>query len=234
MNVRVGFVVSLLLVSVGLAGTASATIISSSSFGTIQTDPDRTGMASVQPTDNPLLQYVHEAPDGIIHFNDVAGDGLTMRNPDGTSPSWWNSVGPVFTTGSNTITISFEGMNVFGFAFNLGANMPATAWIRAFFEDDTGAAGSLYAGNLAVGGGSPARTPGFGVFAAGGSSCARITSIVIDPEPFEWGVGNMAIDSGSCGSVSVPEPGSLALLGAGLLGLSMLRRKRGELKGLRG
>lgn len=234
MNLRAGFAVAVFLCGMGAAGAASATIISSSGFGSIQSDPDRTGMVGIQPTDDPLLQYVHEAPDGIIRFNDVAGDGLTMRNPDGTSPAWWNSTGPVFTTGSNTITISFEGMDVFGFAFNLGANMPASAWIRAFFEDDSGATGSLYAGGIAVGTGSPARTPGFGVFAAAGGACSRITSIVIDPEPFEWGVGNMAISSGTCGSVSVPEPDTFALLGAGLLGLSMLRRKRGERKGLRG
>lgn len=204
---------------VSWSGQVTAGIIASSDLGTIVSDPDTTAMDPIHPMDDPLTEYTYDAPDGKILFEDKHGNGLAMRSEE--DADWWAGGGPIFTTPTDTMVVSFEGMDVFGFSFNLGANQNAIGWIEAYFSDTSGEQRTARADNLSI---SPGNSPGFGVFASSsGGSCSTISKVVIDPT-FEWGIGNMAIDTGSC--VSVPEPGPLGLLGLGLLGLGMARIRK--------
>lgn len=189
-------------------------------------NPDRTGMTRIEPTDDPLESFT--TSDGVtIVFDDGTSDsGLVPME----SPDWWDPSPDgaestiVYTTGypaSNTITLDFSGTDVFAFALNIGANFGAMANVVATFSD-----GSVATSNpewFPIG---PGNSPGYGVFGDSGS-CQSITQIQVDPHIMTWGIGNMAYSAGEC--TSVPEPGSLSLLGFGLLGLGLVVYRRNRL-----
>jgi hypothetical protein len=183
------------------------------------------GFTAITPPDNaPLSAYSVGA--GSINFIDGAGDALDPTYGSG----WWDFSAemPIFTTGlpsnSSHIEITFTNLDVFGFAFNIGANKPATAWFTVDFESSNGTSGQLSKHNIAVG---PGNSPGFNVSNDGAGNCERITKIVVDPA-FTWGIGNMSVDTdrASCEPVSVPEPGSLSLLALSLGLLGLMRKVR--------
>lgn len=198
-----------------LAAPASATLV--------MVNPDRTDMVAFEPSVDPLESFT--VAGATLTFSDgTSAPGLDVLD----SPDWWNPVpvgptsGSVYTTNypaSGLITIDFAGAEVFAFALNIGANFSAHANIVATFSD-----GSTATSNpewFPIG---PGVSPSYGVF-GDASSCASITRIQVDPASLIWGIGNMAISTGSCGAVSVPEPGTLGLLGAGLLGLGLMHRR---------
>lgn len=154
---------------------------------------------------------------GQILLEDYAGSALTTY---ATNPSWWNAGGLAYTTTTSGMLIDFVDLFVTGFTFNIGANMNANAWIRAYYDD--GAGQQLSTGWF--GGIGPGLTPGYGVYVTDpAASCARITRIEVDPT-FEWGIGNFGVAEGAgagSGCVGVPEPGPVSLMGLGLLALGL-------------
>ena len=112
---------------------------------------------------------------GQMLLEDYDGSALTTY---ATNPSWWNAPGLAYTTTTSGILIDFVDVFVTGFTFNIGANMNANAWIRAYYDDGSGQ--QLYTGWF--GGIGPTQTPGYGVYVSDpAASCARITRVEIDP-----------------------------------------------------
>lgn len=179
--------------------------------------------AITPPGSLPLSSYAMGG--GNINFIDGAGDALDPT--DGTG--WWefSDKMPIFTTGlpsnSSRIEITFDNLDVFGFAFNIGANYNSWAWFRVYYETDNGMA-SRYEGGIKVG---PNNSPGFNIANNVGGACHKIKKVVVDPD-FTWGVGNMSVDTGAASgcAVQVPEPGTLPLLLVGALGLVAMRKMR--------
>lgn len=173
-------------------------------------DPDAgcgPGGDGVYSTDSPI--------DGEVAFESQSGAPLCMVVQD---PEWWEwDHGNVFTTSVNWVELVMPEQTR-AFSLFVGANLTGRGWIEAI--DASGSTTlTKFGGNtgITLGWG---HTPGFGVYTAG--SCSAITRIIV--EPFEWGTGEFAINQDPC-STSVPEPGTLSLLGLGLLGLAFVRRR---------
>lgn len=172
------------------------------------------------PGNTPLSNY--NINGGTIHFQDGRGEALDPTN----GASWWafSADMPIFTTGlpsnSPRIEITFSNLNVYGFAFHIGANRNARAWFYADYLRPSNSSSRIGRSGIAVG---PGNSPGFNIGNNGGQQCDRITKVVVDPA-FVWGLGNMSIDTNgaSCG-IDVPAPGGLGLLVAAL-GFFALRR----------
>lgn len=150
----------------------------------------------------------------------IDGEGHELTEMD---PNWWHGEGPVFATKSDSMIINFGGLPVVGFTFRIGSEGWAQAWIQANYTRDDGTSGHLKTGWF--GGLNPNESPDYGVFVHGGGECATLDSVEVDP-PFFWGLGEMRIATNDNCAVSVPEPGSLGLLGAGLLALGFVWHTR--------
>ena len=180
------------------------------------------GYTQITPDENTDLRD-YALGGGTIHFEDKHGNSLKPRSGNG----WWkySASMPIFTTHTSTIEITFSNLDVYGFAFNLGANRRSRAWFTVDYETPTGMEQiSRYGIKM-----KPGKSPGFDIsnsgtrYAQGG--CHKISKIVIDPR-FTWGIGNMSIDTGGASgcAVDVPEPGTLPLLLLGALGLVAVRK----------
>lgn len=208
----------LFLVGSCVAAPLSAGPILDNDDVSIESDPDTAGLISLalDPDDGELTE-VHFG-DGSIHFEDKHGDPLIEKDP-----SWWLGTGSVFVTDTDTMVVTFEDLFVTGFTFRIGANMHAQAWIRAEYTDSDGESGYLQTDWF--NGITPQTSPLYGVFLTDTGNCAKIDSVVVDPH-FRWGIGEMSIATNGDCAVSVPEPGSLGLLGAGLLAMGFVWRTR--------
>lgn len=188
----------------------------------IVSNPSPLGTSPVGEALSNPASVINVAGGGQILLEDYAGNGLTMQNP-----GWWNpgNDSMAYTTPTAGIWVEFSGLSVTGFTFNIGANMSARAWIRAYYDDGSGEQSLTTDWFNGIGNGTPAATPSYGVYAASGS-CARITRVEIDPT-LVWGIGNFGLaQADRCDSV--PEPGMATLLGLGLMaaGLSRLAVRR--------
>jgi len=212
------------LLTAGLFGlSAHADVIKSDGNVSINSLPDAISsdfpLEDLVPTENPLSSITYGS--GSVEFED--GDGEPLPGEDPAAPDWWQGSGLIYTTGTDTMIVDFTDLNVIGFTFRLGANMNARAWIRAHYSDDTGATGSVMTDWF--GGIRPDSSPAYGVFVTDQSACRKLDSVVIDPN-FTWGLGDMQIATSDACTTQVPEPGSLGLLGAGLLAMGFVWRTR--------
>jgi len=156
---------------------------------------------------------------GSLEFKDHNGDALDMNRGLANSTNWWMNGeatdNDIFTTGVHWVEI-FLPENTRAFSFNVGASFSGRGWLEAS-EDGVHA---LDRTNFLV---SASNTPGFGIYADNsGGECGSISSVIIDPS--QWGVGNFSINQSEC-VTEVPEPGALGLIGLGVLGLGLARRR---------
>ena len=149
--------------------------------------------------------------------NGAFGSSIQLVADD---PDWWQWDGSpppdhgnifVVDAGRHLVDLILPA-NTRAFSLFVGSSAGGSAWIQAF-DDHNNATHREYFG---VGNND---TRGYGIYTTGCSSLTRITV-----EPFQWGFGYFSSNQGECRSV--PEPGTLVLLGLGLLGLALSRRTR--------
>ncbi len=183
-------------------------------------DPNAPGTV-VTSVESPLGGTVHFLEEG---GTDPATDSLDMivGDPDnllpGGDPDWWqyDDHGSVYMTHINWIELLFDtdgASPVRAFSSFVGADFSGRGWIQGFDAD-----GNETTEYFRV---SPGDSPGFGVYGSAGK-CSTITRVIVEPYHL-WGVGNFAINQDPC--VTVPEPGTLSLLGLGLLVFGLSRRR---------
>jgi len=140
---------------------------------------------------------------------------MLVGDPTANNPDWWeyDDHGSVYMTSVHWIELLMPA-NTRAFSFYVGASFNGYGWIEGY--DDQGYS-TWEPFNVSAG-----NSPGFGVY-SGAGSCSSITKIIVEPYQL-WGVGNFGINQDTC--TTVPEPGSLSLLGLGLLLFGIARRFR--------
>lgn len=178
----------------------------------------------------------------VVEFTKKNGSPSTsMLVGDKTSQPWWDGVDNDFyytnVADQNWVELILPEYTV-GFSLSIDASWSTSAWIMGVADD--GSAVDTQGNQFTMtSSGSFQPTPAWNIplsanglagaaeFYAdnSGSSCNTIQKVVIEPK--YWGMGdfNIAIDENACGG-KVPEPSILALMGIGLAGLGMVRRRK--------
>jgi hypothetical protein len=164
-------------------------------------------------TDGSAVTSVASPLGGSVEFW-TQNEGAPLAMSLDKDASWFPAaLGEVYKTSLSWVELILPA-NTVAFSFSVGASAAGSGWVEGFDDDGHSA---FQAFTL-----SATNTPSFGFASTG--RCGSISKIVV--EPWEWGIGNFAISQGSCGPVTVPEPGTVELFLAGLLGLIALRRRR--------
>lgn len=176
-----------------------------------------------------LDPYEITDPDGTETNSFTTESGNTFHMDDTVevmTGEWWvedpTDGATIFGVPGNEITLTPENpIGAISFVIS-SAWQNAGAWVSAEWVDASGARGSLrnpeygyFDVNNDTGGFAGV---GVGIWAESG---ACITSVTIEPP--KWGFGS--IRTADC-VVSVPEPGTLGLLGMGLFGIGLAARRR--------
>ena len=230
-SITTTFVLAITLLSTQVA----AGLLTLETYNTGLNTPDTIGgfamsnFAMQNDTLTGVTASINSPISGAIEFQDRYFNSLDMTRRTADTTSWWNngesSNYDVFTTGENLIRILLPE-NTRAFSFNVGANLNSTsdnAWLTAEgYSQNSNELGNIQREYFNV---NKNNTPGFGIYADNSNgNCGVISSIVVDPE--FWGIGNFSISQSECSTtVSVTEPGSLALLGLGLLCLGAVRHR---------
>ena len=173
------------------------------------------GTETLSSGNDGVAEIRYQGPGGLLcmQIQSPADDGLA---------SWWQFPDHPDVLATNEVSwielILPEGTRAF--QVYIGAELP-DGYLGGFvgaYDSDDNYAQTNFGGSTDIPFGAD-QTPGFGIYST--NSCATITRVILEPS-FWWGFGNLADNQDSC--TTVPEPGTLALLGLGLLGLALTRR----------
>jgi len=145
---------------------------------------------------------------------------ITLNNTSGLSSNRLVTFG--FGIDPNATGVTFSDSDSIGIIGAALGDIPAIKTVEV----------CAYSGPNCSGGGGDGIFGGtsdtFALFIAG----TWTGSVTLEPVGFKYQTDNGSFEfttvctNGSCDTTEVPEPGSLALLGAGLAGLALIRRRR--------
>lgn len=204
---------------------------------------DGTTVVTVTDGDVPLVMgdpFDSNPLEGVVTFSGSVGSFLVSVSTGISTPILGDAFHPDLhlnsvdvSSGVGSLTISLSVTDFLGpigegsFALSLGGVTDGSVGVSLYLDNNNVAFGqaTLLATLGGAGGSFSSDAGGAAIFGVGESPfsltiVAVITHTVDDLN--SWGMAGSSFDA----VVAVPEPGSLALLGIGLLGFGLVRRKR--------